>query len=138
MTSRRDFVRRLGGAAFAAAALPARAFRLAAKGEMKIGYAAITWGGNDQQAIDDIASLGFPGIQLRANVIEKYGAHPDALRALLARKGLTFAALSSGNVSSEPAERQRMIDLHVDHARFLRDAGGQFLQLIDERPRGRD
>ena len=137
MTSRRDFVRQLGGAALAAA-MPAPTLRAAARPAMKLGYAAITWGDAVDGAIDDIASLGFPGIQLRANVVDRYRAHPEALRALLQRKGLTFVALSSGNVSSEAADRQRMIDLHVDHARFLRDAGGRYLQLIDDRPRGRD
>src|SRR5438132_1221143 len=36
-----------------------------APAEIKVGYAAITWGGNDQRAIEDIAALGFSGIQLR-------------------------------------------------------------------------
>ena len=135
MTSRRDFVRQLGGAALASA-LPLPALRAARGSEMKLGYASITWGGNDARAIDEIASLGFPGIQLRANVVDTW--RPEQLRALLAARKLTFAALSSGNISSEAAERQRMIDLHVGHARYLRDAGGLNLQLIDERPRGRD
>ncbi len=30
--------------------------------EFHLGYASITWGGDDRQAIDDIAALGFPGI----------------------------------------------------------------------------
>src|ERR1700733_13255656 len=32
-------------------------------GEIHYGYAAITWGGNDHQAIDDTPALGFPGIR---------------------------------------------------------------------------
>lgn len=136
MTSRRDFVRQLGGATLAAAAMPLSSRRTRGDSDMKLGYASITWGGDDARAIDEIASLGFPGIQLRANVVERY--RPEQLRALLAPRKLTFAALSSGNISSEAADRQRMIDMHVGHARFLRDAGGLYLQLIDERPRGRD
>lgn len=135
MTSRRDFVRQLGGAALAAA-LPARALRRSSAFDMKLGYASITWHGDDDRAIDEIASLGFPGIQLRANVVDRY--RPEQLRTLLAQRKLRFAALSSGNISSEAADRQRMIDLHVGHARYLRDAGGLYLQLIDERPHGRD
>lgn len=105
--------------------------------DIKIGYAAITWGGDDDRAIEDIAALGFPGIQLRSNVLAKYGTKPAALRDLLARHRLTFVALSSGNVSIDPAQEATMIQEHVAHARFLRDAGGMYLQLIDERPRGR-
>lgn len=106
-------------------------------GDIKLGYASITWGGDDERAIEDISSLGFPGIQLRANVVDRFGKDPGALRDLLARHRLTFVALSSGNVSIDPAREARVIEEHVDHARFLRDAGGLYLQLIDERPRGR-
>jgi inosose dehydratase len=30
-----------------------------------------------------------------------------------------------------------MLALHLQHARFVRDCGGQYLQIIDERPKGR-
>ena len=39
-----------------------------AAAEIRIGYAAITWGGNDRQAIDDIAAVGYKGIQLRVEL----------------------------------------------------------------------
>ena len=140
MTSRRDFLRYLGsGTAAAFLPLPnvARPFDAPA-GALKFGYAAITWGGNDEQAIEDISAVGFPGIQLRAGILSRFGDRPAALRDLLARHRLTFVALSSGNVSIDPALETRMIDEHVAHARFLRDAGGLYLQLIDEHPKGRD
>ena len=140
MPTRRDFLRSLSGGA-AAALLPLPNViptRAAAPDGIKFGYAAITWGGNDEQAIEEISAVGFPGIQLRAGVLSRYGDRPAALRDLLARHALTFVALSSGNVSIDPALETRMLDEHVAHARFLRDAGGLYLQLIDERPRGRD
>src|SRR5580704_19699250 len=51
--------------------------------EIHFGYAAITWGGNDRQAIDDVSALGFRGIQIRSNCIEEFGS-PQPLRELLA------------------------------------------------------
>lgn len=139
-TTRREFVRQLGVGAAATLVGP-RAMRalgdLQLADAMKFGYASITWGGDDAHAIEDIAALGFPGIQLRANVVERYGKDPSVLRDLLARHHLSFVALSSGNVSIDPAQKTRVIQEHVDHARFLRDAGGMYLQLIDTRPRGR-
>jgi len=139
MTSRREFLQQIGVATASALPLirsathaaPARA------GDIRLGYAAITWGGNDEQAIADISALGFPGIQLRASVLTKFGTQPAALRDLLAQHQLTFVALSSGNVSIDPAAEARVIDEHVAHAKFLRDGGGLYLQLIDERPAGR-
>lgn len=140
MSSRRDFLRQVGIGAAAGALLPLRSSHsgilMNAPSEIQFGYAAITWGGNDEQAIDDISALGFPGIQLRANVLAKYAEQPSALRDLLAQHRLTFVALSSGNVSVDPAVEAQTIDEQVAHAKFLRDAGGLYLQLIDERPKG--
>jgi inosose dehydratase len=140
MSSRRDFLRQLGVGAAAGALISNRSLyasmlRSAPSG-IQFGYAAITWGGNDDQAIEDISALGFPGIQLRANVLAKYAEQPSALRDLLAQHHLTFVALSSGNVSVDPSVEIRMLDEHLAHAKFLRDAGGLYLQLIDERPKG--
>src|SRR4029079_18492384 len=59
------------------------------------------------------------------------------LRDALARKNLVFAVLSSGNLSIDPAREREMIALHTSHAQFVRDAGGIYLQVIDERPKGR-
>ena len=141
MTSRRRFLTRIGGAAAAAAVLPRRELSTvldaASPDDIKIGYAAITWGGDDTRAIDEIGAVGYRGIQLRANVLTRYGDRPRELRDLLARHELTFVALSSGNVSIDPAREASVIEEHVNHARFLRDAGGLYLQLIDERPAGR-
>lgn len=92
--SRRGFLVGIG-AAGAAAWLPHRL--AAAPGDIKFGYAAITWDGNDVQAIADVSSVGFKGIQLRSPIVKEYGDRPAALRELLARQRLTMVALSSGN-----------------------------------------
>ena len=106
-------------------------------GNIRPGCAAITWGGQDDQAIDEIAAVGFKGIQLRASAFDAYGTRPAALKEVLAKRGLTFAVLSSGNLKYQPADRQAQIDLHLSHAKFVRDAGGQMLQVIDEKPKDR-
>jgi inosose dehydratase len=133
--SRRDFIKS------AAALFPALALRptpvVPRSTSPRVGYAAITWDGNDLAAIDDIAALGYPGIQLRANVLSSFGTRPSALRELLAAHHLTFVALSSGAVVVDPAKRASRLAEHVRNARFLADAGGLHLQLTDERPSGR-
>jgi inosose dehydratase len=45
---------------------------------------------------------------------------------------------SSGNLSIDPAREQEMFELHTKRATFVRDAGGSYLQIIDERPKGRE
>jgi len=107
-----------------------------APSEIHFGYAAITWGGNDRQAIDDIAAVGFRGIQLRSNSIAEFGS-PAAVRDLLSRNELKFVALSSGDLVSDPSVAKKSIAEHTAHAKFLRDAGGFYLQILDNRPKGR-
>jgi inosose dehydratase len=104
--------------------------------EIHFGYAAITWGGKDRQAIDDIAAVGFRGIQLRSNCIAEFGT-PAAVRDLLRQRDLKFVALSSGDLLSDSVAAKKSIAEHVEHAKFLRDAGGLYLQIIDNRPKGR-
>jgi inosose dehydratase len=136
---RREFLKGMAATALAGA-LPLGCGAAAApapKSRMRFAYAAITWGGADLQAIDEIAALGYPGIQLRGGAYDQFRTDPAALRSRLAARNLTFVALSSGNLSIDPAREAEMLAMHDAHARFLRDAGGKYLQLIDERPAGR-
>lgn len=104
---------------------------------IRFGYAAITWGGKDRQAIEDISALGYRGIQLRASALEEWGDRPRDLADLLATHRLTLVALSSGVVRLDPAVEAEDLETHIRHAKFLRDAGGLYLQVLDERPPGR-
>jgi inosose dehydratase len=103
--------------------------------EIHFGYASITWGGNDRQAIDDVSALGFPGIQIRSNAVDEFQS-PQQLADLLAQHKLTFVALSSGGVNIDAPEAEQ-IAKHVAHAKFLHDAGGKYLQVTDDRPKNR-
>jgi len=105
---------------------------------IKYGYAAITWGADIVKAMEDISAVGFHAIQLRGEAFAQFGDQPKALRELLDKHRLTFAVLSSGNLSIDPAREQEMLTLHTQHAQFVKDAGGLYLQVIDERPKGRD
>jgi inosose dehydratase len=106
------------------------------RAKIRFGYAAITWGGKDQQAIDDIADLGFRGIQLRGSSVTTWGERPAELKKLLAERRLEFVALSSGNLVLDPEAESDALERHTRHARFVRDAGGRYLQIIDERSPG--
>lgn len=109
-----------------------------APGLIRFGYAAITWGGNDAQAIKEISELGFHGIQLRSNVLKDYGDRPKALRDLLGQYHLEMVALSSGGVGIASGSEDDEIAKHVRNARFVHDLGGDYLQVTDSaRPKGR-
>jgi inosose dehydratase len=127
--SRRRFVGALAAGA-AAAAHPSLAFGGTAAQDIRFGYASITWGNEERQAITDIAALGFPGIQLRNNAVTEF--KPDELRALLAQNKLTLVALSSGEVDIDPSAEAGQIAFHVANARYVHDAGGLYLQVLDQ------
>ncbi|MFI5184913.1 MAG: sugar phosphate isomerase/epimerase family protein, partial [Vicinamibacteria bacterium] len=153
--SRRQFLTSLGVAA-AAAAVP---LRLRAAGDdavqppmdlsfldrpitprpfaLRLGCAAILWGGDDDRAIDEIAGLGFRGIQLRSNVLARYGEKPEELRRRLDEKKLALLCFSSGNVNADPVGREGLLVTHLAHARFAKALGGAFMQVTSERPKGR-
>lgn len=144
--SRRKFLGTLSGAA-AAAALARSAVAMSpfagfaapapiATPDIRIGYASITWGGKAQQAIDDISAVGYRGIQLRSDDIKQF--QPAALRDELRQKNLEFAALSSGNVHIDQASHDSDIATHTANATYMRDAGGHYLQVIDQEPNQKD
>jgi inosose dehydratase len=118
--------------AFVASGLAAAAWAAGWRPRIRFGYAAITWGGNDRQAIEDIAALGFRGIQLRQSAVTTWGDRPAELKALLDERRLALVALSSGVLTPGGLAQ------HVLHAQFVRDVGGRYLQVLDERPPGRD
>src|SRR5712691_47683 len=109
-----------------------------APAQILFGYAAITWGGNDLQAIKEISEIGFRGIQLRSNILKDYGERPKALRDLLDQYHLEMVALSSGGVGITLGTEAEEIAKHVRNAKFVRDVGGHYLQVTDSaRPKER-
>jgi inosose dehydratase len=125
MTTRRKFL-----ALTLATTLPISSFG-ATKKTYSVGYSSITWSGQDEQAIKDIASLGFKGIQLRANTFAKYGENPSALKALIDQSGLQLCMFSSGSVEIDPAKVEASIAQHVKHATFVKALGGTSIQLTN-------
>src|SRR5215472_1034591 len=98
------------------------------------GYAAITWDGNDRQAIEDISALGFRGIQLRSNCIQEFGS-PAAVLDVLNKHKLKLVALSSGDLRIDPSTESEELAKHTAHAKFAHAAGGLYLQVTNQRPK---
>jgi inosose dehydratase len=130
--SRRKFITNVGlatGGLSFSSFLPTMKARIVP--DMNLAYSAITWGGNDAQAIKDIASLGFKGIQLRSNVVKDYGTKPDSLRDLLAQYKLYLPMFSSGNANINTGNDQAVIDMHVNNAKFVKALGGANIQVTN-------
>jgi inosose dehydratase len=126
--SRRTFLAG-AGAAFAASAFSTSAFSKGAPG-IRFGYAAITWGKDGMQAIDDISAVGYEGIQLRTDSVTAF--QPAQLREILQQRKLTFVALSSGELPIDPAVERDQLAKHTANAKFVHDSGGLYLQIMDQ------
>lgn len=96
---------------------------------IRIGYAAITWGDDLTEAISDISSLGYEGVQLRANAVKLF-PDPAVLKEKLGSANLIFTALSSGDIALDPSEEAANLAMHEGHAKYLSAAGGMYLQVL--------
>jgi inosose dehydratase len=143
MKTRRDFLTTVGACSVGAAAWPAVSSAFAplragaAAGALRFACHTMTWADDYVSGITDIAKAGFHGVQLRANVMPQFGDKPEALKALLAQHKVEFVCFSSNNVALAPGREAETMALHEKNARFVAAAGGQFLQVTDERPKDR-
>ena len=104
---------------------------LAKTPNLKLAYSAITWGGKDLEAMKDITSLGFKGVQLRSNSYDNYKTKVSELKEQILANGLALPMFSSGNVEIDHAKERSTIDIHVAHASFAKALGGTTIQLTN-------
>ncbi|HTA71104.1 MAG TPA: sugar phosphate isomerase/epimerase [Bryobacteraceae bacterium] len=129
-SSRRRFLAGVGAVVTAAVPRGSAFAPTGGANGIRFGYAAITWGKEGRQAIEDISATGFEGIQLRLDAITEF--QPAELRSSMEQHKLTFVALSSGEISIDPAAKADAIAKHTANAKFVRDAGGLYLQILDQ------
>src|SRR5258708_1231762 len=103
-------------------------------GQIRFGYAAITWGGNDFRAIQEISEIGFRGVQLRNNLLNDYGDRPKALRDLLEQHHLEMVPLSSGSVSIAAGTENDEIAKDLRNAKIVQAVGGVNLAVAEFAP----
>lgn len=133
-STRRKFISQLGLAALSIPLFSSgtvNALTAARIPGLKIGYSAITWGGNDVLAMKEISDLGFKGIQLRSNILKEYGKNPMEVKRLLKSHHLELPMFSSGNANINTGNDEAVIQMHVDNARFVKAAGGKFIQVTN-------
>lgn len=130
--SRRSFLTQIG--LLSTAPLLASSDLLAAvlpAASIQYGYAAITWGDNIKQAIEEISGMGFKGIQLRANAYAQFGQRPEELIRLLKDAKLTLPMYSSGNANINTGNDEAEISKHLESARFVKILGGNSIQITN-------
>jgi len=104
---------------------------ISASPEFMIGYHAITWGREINQAMEEISALGYRGIQIRREDYKLYADRVSEFKDLLAAKQLTLVSISTGGVSLKPETEKQEIEDRVQMAKFMRQVGGLYLQATD-------
>jgi inosose dehydratase len=133
---RREFT--LGAGAVALSALSSRVWAAAKPAPISFAYAAITWGESGaKKAIAEISEAGFPGVQLRSNILKDY-SDPAVLKADLAKAKLTFVCYSGGGGTADPspAARTKEIEKFMVGARFAKAAGALVIQVTSPKRSG--
>ncbi|MBK6798170.1 MAG: TIM barrel protein [Acidobacteria bacterium] len=126
--SRRNF---LAGSGIALTGSLLTRHALAAENEINVGYHAITWGNNVDQAINEISELGFKGIQIRRADYEKYAGRVSEFKEILAARKLTVVSISTGNVTIKPETEKQELEDRLKMAKWMKDIGGLYLQATD-------
>jgi inosose dehydratase len=122
--TRRTFTRALVLGA-TAAALPSVSWSLTPR-RLKVGHTGITWGfkpPDAEQAIKDVASLGFHGYESFGNVLEAWEEQGGLKRILDANRLPLHSAYCPVNLTDPARRRDEVIKL-VRWARLIRGCGG--------------
>src|SRR5262245_26091044 len=114
-SSRRDFL--LGAGALTIQFKALRVSRssvpetMAQDFEIGVGYTTAAWGDQTEQAIGEIAGLGYHGILIEEGGYRKYASRPAEFKDLIAAKNLTVVSLSPGALTINPnTEKQEIAD----------------------------
>lgn len=121
--NRRTFTKTLALGIAGAAAPSARA-QTARK--LKAGHTGITWGfspADAEQAVKDVASLGFHGYESFGNVLEAWESK-GGLDAQLQSAGLPLRSAYCPVVLTDPARRQAELDKIVRWGQLIKKCGG--------------
>ena len=99
-------------------------------GNIRLAVHAITWGGDGlQQAVRDISSLGFRGIETFDAVVNTYAGRDAEFDAMLQEFGLRLVSLYGGGNMHLPAQREEVLARNERLARFLGERGAIPLTL---------
>ena len=99
-------------------------------GNIRLAVHAITWGGDGlHQAVDDISSLGFRGIETFDRVVQTYEGREAEFDELLSSHGLRLVSLYGGGNMHIPAQRDEVVARNERLARFLSERGATPLTL---------
>ena len=91
---------------------------------LKIGHTGITWGNNLEDAIQDVANLGYYGFETFGNVLEAWEAKGGLGQILDQNKLPLISGYCSSNLT-DPTKRKDEIEKMVRWGNLIKKAGGK-------------
>lgn len=124
-SSRRDFIKFVGACALAVTS--GSCSKKTAKKRLKIGHTGITWLGRDsvEQAITDIAGLGYHGFETFGNTLEWWENEKGGIGPVLEKHGLPLISAYCGIDLVDPAKTDAGIENMVKWTKILKKYGGK-------------
>jgi inosose dehydratase len=99
-------------------------------GNIRLAVHAITWGGSGlQQAVEDISSQGFRGIETFDRVVQEYAGREQEFDKLLSDHGLRLVSLYGGGNMHLAEQRDEVIARNERLAKFLSERDAKPLTL---------
>ena len=96
--------------------------------DIRVGYHTITWGMDGfEQALDEIAALGFKGFETFAAVVDTYGDKVSEFQDMIGQRGLELVTVYGGGPMNEAHRMDEMIARNVGFAKFLAAHGADRL-----------
>ncbi|MBM3190296.1 MAG: hypothetical protein FJZ90_16445, partial [Chloroflexi bacterium] len=101
--------------------------------QFRIGHTGITWGydvNSVEQAVKDVAELGYAAFETFGWVIEPYeNEKPGGFQGLLDKHGIPFGAAYCNMRFVDPADAPPEIEQVLRWARLTKKLGGQTIVL---------
>lgn len=98
--------------------------------QMRLGHVTHTWGRTPiEQVLDEIAAIGYEGVELFATHVAPWRHRPEAFRALLKRRDLVLSSLYYAAPLLDKEAIEREVDEGLRAARFLRALDASHLMV---------
>src|SRR5690349_11784636 len=91
--------------------------------KLRVGHTGITWGNDSEQAIKDIAGLGYYGFETFGNVLEAWEAK-GGLKTVLDQNQLPLISAYCSCNLVDSTKRQEELDRMAKWAELIKKCGG--------------
>ncbi|MDT0684989.1 sugar phosphate isomerase/epimerase family protein [Autumnicola psychrophila] len=131
ISSRRDFVKKMGATGLCAIALPHLPLSWLIEDKFEIGATFILWGygpDNLEPALTDLSKLGYHSFETFGNVIQEYDENRGGIESLIDKTGMPITSAFCMTDVLDPSKRKEELEKLVKWSKLLKKAGGKVVE----------